>query len=289
MMRASPNEAGAGPDQSAPPTSVVMRSAVARSTEMPTPPAAPPTSTPRARCISPAPITAAIPSFVPEIIGMPIGSPRSLAASGRNAPIRVPGKTSGGSARSSSPPASLSRSARCEGESDRAGSQNEATASPLSRKASASHVERSQAVSFAAAARSRMNQRAFGSSASSQPDRPKSAASCTSSSAARRSRQSSAALAALPSSRTGTSVGPCPSAAIPRISIAGPAAVTASPTAERIASHQTFGSCSTAPLAVLSATPLARRVSASGRPLSASTMSTLTAVLPRSIERSAPR
>ena len=183
-----------------------------------TPPAVPPTSTPSPGSVRPAPTTAARPSFIPAAIGTPAERPRSAAGPGSRVPILVPGNTSGGSARSSRPAASSAL--RCAGETLRAGSQKALTASPESRRVSASHDERSHVDAAAVSGRSRMSHRAFGSSPRSHPPRPRIFSSAASSSAERRSRHISAGPAALPSARTGVNDGPWPSTPIPRTSMA---------------------------------------------------------------------
>ncbi len=202
----SPNGAGAGPAQRRPGSTALMRWASDGVAATATPPAVPPTSTPSPGLVRPAPITAARPSFIPAAIGRPAGRPRSAAGPGSSVPILVPGNTSGGSARSSRPAAS--RALRCAGETLRAGSQKALTASPESRSVSASHEERSHVDAAATSGRSRRSQRAFGSSPSSHPPRPRIFSSAASSSAERRSRHIKTGPAALPSARTGTSDGP---------------------------------------------------------------------------------
>ena len=283
----SPSGAGVGPDQRRPGSAEAMRLASAIVTATATPPAVPPTSTPSFGSVRPAPITAASPSFIPAAMGTPGARPSSKAGPGSRVPILVPGNTSGGSARSSTPAAS--RALRCAGETLRAGSQNELTASPESRSVRASHDERSQVDAAATSGRSRRSHRAFGSSPRSHPPRPRICASTTSSSAERRSRHISAGPAALPSARTGTSDGPCPSTPIPRTSISSMPRVAASAITScdvaQIARHQASASCSrgSGPL------PVGRRAMAIGAPDSASRSSALTEVLPRSKARSAAR
>ena len=120
-----------------------------------------------------------------------------------------------------------------------------ATASPVSRNASHSQVERYQRVASAAARSCRSTQSAAGRPASAQPRTPVASASSSASAMERVSIQVIAGRVASPRPSTATSVGPCPSTPIATTSATS---VTRSArTAETTADHQAPGSCSAQP------------------------------------------